>query len=148
MLRYDVLSCDVWGNAIEGYDLNDLHKVGTIELPEVHDFAMIFEALRLDFLSPRVRKGYISIIDDSQDGHLYEVNDARRPRLYKRSPERVAEGWGRPLYQLRLVPQRCKGCGLVRGVGFEGGEPDPAPDQPFYSDDACTSECESHIRNR
>lgn len=154
MPRYEVLSCDVWGNALEGYDLNDLHKVGTIEVPEDPTEADIFHALRLDFLSPRVRRSSITIEDPSCDGHLYEVNDARTPRLYKRSPERVAEGWGRPLYQLRLIEeeaapeQRCKGCGLVRGKGWEGGEPDPAPDEPFYSGDACTSECETHIRNR
>ena len=31
-MKYDVISYDVWGNDEDGYEVNDAHKVGTIEL--------------------------------------------------------------------------------------------------------------------
>lgn len=35
MKRYEIISYDVWGNAKDGYEVNDAHRTGIIiELPE------------------------------------------------------------------------------------------------------------------
>jgi hypothetical protein len=33
-IKYAVCSLDVWGNSEEGYDVNDVFKIGTIDLGE------------------------------------------------------------------------------------------------------------------
>ena len=53
---WDVWTLDVWGNAADGWDVNDRSKVGTIEAPADADDSAIVDALiGAGFLAPYAR---------------------------------------------------------------------------------------------
>jgi hypothetical protein len=63
-VEYEVRSLDVWGNAEEGYDVNDSFSIGTIELSESMSDKEILQAL--------VKEGYL----DDRAMELGEVDQA------------------------------------------------------------------------
>jgi hypothetical protein len=51
MAKYEVCSLDVWDNAEEGYDVNDVFKIGTIDLGEdVSDLEILTALVDAGFL--------------------------------------------------------------------------------------------------
>lgn len=78
-LTYTVWSLDVWGNAEDGYDINDRCKVGSVELDESLESAGVLAALS--------EAGYVHaalcvVSDDSDEFNLYiESAHTSRPLL-------------------------------------------------------------------
>ena len=105
MHTYEVFSLDVWGNALNGYDINDWHRVGTVEIPsDVTDDAGILRILRkADYLNDHVTARCFEVEDPSCDGHNLTIVDNRQPRLKKRDETAVTHGHGRPILELRRV---------------------------------------------
>jgi hypothetical protein len=76
-IKYTVCSLDVWGNTEEGYDVNDSHKIGTIELdPEISDAAIIQALIDAEFLdSCALDLAEVECFDGLI--HIYEKADCR-----------------------------------------------------------------------
>lgn len=45
MIRFELYTLDVWGNAAEGYEVNDSFRQGTIELPEQYTHSQVLDAI-------------------------------------------------------------------------------------------------------
>lgn len=55
--RYHVISLDVWGNEDDGFEVNDRHRIGWVEVDDTSDEAML-DALRdAHFLNAQCRLG-------------------------------------------------------------------------------------------
>ena len=78
-IKYVVCSLDVWGNADDGYDVNDSHCVGHIELdPEISDQAVIQALIDQGFLTPNaIELAEIDGQGDDQFIHIMDKADCR-----------------------------------------------------------------------
>jgi hypothetical protein len=103
---YEVISLDVWGNARDGFEVNDMHRAGTVEVPYTAQYgtgawptdAAIVKGLKgAGFLKPRIHTKSI-VIDGEADGMLF-LEEARN---------------GRPIYHLRYV-SGLHGSGAEKG---------------------------------
>jgi len=70
-MKYDVVSLDVWGNAKDGYDVNQSFATGvTVDIPDVdNDADIIVELIDHAMLSPGCSTDNIEI--DGDDYCLY-----------------------------------------------------------------------------
>ena len=77
MAKWRVFSLDVWGNANDGYEVNDRSGVGTIQLPEEFTDAQLIRALKdAGIVRKTIRMSQVAIdgddtwisIDDAKDG--------------------------------------------------------------------------------
>lgn len=142
MARYELFTLDVWGNASEGYDVNDVHRTGTIiEFPDDATDDQIRDIMVAGgHFKAGIRKASIGIDDLSCDGFEIMITDERRPRLSKSNPESVAYGHGKPEYKLRRIDDT-----------DETPEPDPEiepvddTDGPPVDDDPATALGEPRI---
>lgn len=84
---YDVHGLDVWGNAEDGYDVNDVYPSrGSVTLRDGMTDAQIVSSLRREgFIGSRVRTKRVRVDGDMGDA-LY-IEDAKD---------------GKPVYQLRV----------------------------------------------
>lgn len=103
-VTYDVISLDVWGNALNGYEINDWHKTGrTITVRDDATDADILRALRKAGLTTNLVNARSFAVDDpSCERRTLTIVDNRQPRLVKSDETRVTHGHGRPLFELRL----------------------------------------------
>lgn len=71
MQTFDVITYDLWGNDRDGYEVNDAHKSGTIDIdPEWSDKRLILELKREGWLRRNIRLASITI-DGEPDYTLY-----------------------------------------------------------------------------
>ncbi len=104
---YRVVTLDVWGNARDGYDVNNWHRSGAPELKirhkgDVPTDRQVFNALKRDgHLKPGLRFKSIEIEDYDQD---IGINDARQPRIPAKG-DAPAWGHGKPELLLELVTE-------------------------------------------
>lgn len=86
-MKYEVFSLDVWGNAEDGFEVNDLFRIDTIELPEAATDDQILAALEE---SGNINAGSspLANVDDPGDGDLITIEQ---------------KSDGRPVLQLRRV---------------------------------------------
>ncbi len=77
MTTYDVCSLDVWGNPEDGYEVNDVHKCGTVDLDDdLYDGpALVAMLVDAGYLTEACRQGVdvdwndgLICIDDPEDG--------------------------------------------------------------------------------
>lgn len=80
MTWYEFVSLDVWGNARDGFEVNNAFRTGTtVEIPDEADHKAIVRILKDEgILKKDVRPSRVEI-DDSTEGVIY-VNDARNGR--------------------------------------------------------------------
>ncbi len=87
MDKFNVLNLEVLGNDIDGFEVNDMHKVGTIELAQDIEDEQIVELL--------VEEGYLS-------GYAHGRCEVDQQESYIYINERES---GKPLFQLQLINQ-------------------------------------------
>lgn len=89
--RFEVLSLDVWGNETDGYEVNDAHRIATIDFGDVSQ--------PLDSLTDRqIMNRYKAVTGAATARHLEISNNSDTDSIYidvKRE--------GRPLMELRRV---------------------------------------------
>lgn len=102
---YEVFSLDVWGNALNGYDINDWYKTGkTVTFMSDWDDARMLKELRdQGFTNKHVTARSFSLNDPSADGCTLTLTDNRQPRVKKSDETSVTHGHGRPVLELRRV---------------------------------------------
>ena len=85
---YTVHGLDVWGNAREGFDVNDVYPSrGRVTIFDDATDAEVVQALKREgFISPRIRVASVAI--DGESGYSLYINEART---------------GKPVYELRAV---------------------------------------------
>lgn len=102
---FQVYAYDVWGNARDGYDVNEEQDTGRVlEVRYRGEFIpddALINALRRDgWLASGVRRASVEIDDEWPD---MTIRDARQPRIpgerSKKDPP--AFGWGKPVLGLR-----------------------------------------------
>lgn len=87
-MRYEVHCLDVWGNAEDGYYVNDVYpSCAEIELPEGYTDADMLRALRVD------------VLDDSKPDAFYEIEGGAEDET--QYVNRACDG--RPLLELRPI---------------------------------------------
>lgn len=65
---WDVISLDVWGNPDDGFEINDMHKAGTVQLQAEPTKEQIVRAMkRENWLKKGVRSARIAIDDFGDD---------------------------------------------------------------------------------
>lgn len=81
--RWEILTLDVWGNARDGYDVNNVFSSGQfIELPADFSDADVLKALKAGgFAKPGIRASSVEI--DGDDGFL-SVDYMGRPEIQLR----------------------------------------------------------------
>lgn len=68
---------DVWGNAKDGFEINNLCKEGTVLIPENHTHKDIVQALKdVGFFKKHVRSNMIDVSDNG-DGIMIEIEKRR-----------------------------------------------------------------------
>lgn len=85
-MKYTVHSLDVWGNARDGFDVNDVYPShATIELPdEIVPDAQIIKALKdIGDIRPRIRASSIEI--EGEQGYSLYVSYRNRPEYELRA---------------------------------------------------------------
>lgn len=98
MTTFEVHNLDVWGNAVDGYDVNNSFRCGEVDIPDNADHAAIIRALKdAGLIRAGVRAAHL---ETEGDDLFIHISDARQPRLCKRDPSRVVHGWGRPVFNL------------------------------------------------
>lgn len=104
MKTYDVLSFDVWGNARDGYDTNDVYRVGRVRLPDDASRRQVIAALRAAVGITMKRLPRWLGIEETDTGWM--LTDERRPRI-PTDPDRdpPAYGWGHPLWEIRQMAE-------------------------------------------
>lgn len=86
---FKVYGLDVWGNAKDGYEVNDRYSIGTIDLPKEFDNArLIEELLAEDLLIKNSVKKYLKHI---------EIDDSNYPQTI------FVDCKGKPLFHLESV---------------------------------------------
>lgn len=100
-MRYEVISPDVWGNARDGWEINDMFRVGEIDIPDTATMPQLRRMVLREFFL----KGAGRVVWFDHDPHgsgEITVRDRRRPRI-PADPEKDAPGFGhgRPLLFLR-----------------------------------------------
>jgi hypothetical protein len=72
MNKYKLYTLDVWGNEIDGFEVNDRRQQGTIELPD--DFT---DKQLLDAIDDLVGLDHAELADIQYDGYpeYIEIND-------------------------------------------------------------------------
>lgn len=66
--EWDVISLDVWGNAQDGFEINDMRRAGTVMLPKDATKAQIVRAMkRENWLKSSVRSARIEVDDFGDD---------------------------------------------------------------------------------
>lgn len=105
---YEVVSLDVWGNALNGYDINDWYATGrTVTfMSNWNDARMLKELRDRDFTNKHVTARSFSLDDPSASGQSYTLVDNRQPRLVQSDETAVTHGHGRPILELRRVSER------------------------------------------
>lgn len=88
--EWNVLGYDIWGNREDGYEVNDIHRVGSVTLPENADLKKIIEVLVEDGILAE-SAGTGNIEEDTNHGddtiiYLIESDDGR-PLLELRRKE-------------------------------------------------------------
>ena len=77
-IKYAVCSLDVWGNAAEGYDVNDSHNIGTIELdPQITDSALVQALIDQGFLTANALELAEIECNDESFIHIMDKADCR-----------------------------------------------------------------------
>lgn len=97
--RYKVVQFDVWGNAREGWDINNWYRYGAPVMETKADPSSddIFKALKRDgWLKPGLKRASVGI--EWQDGSWF-VTDERRPAYS------ANYGHGKPEYSLELMEE-------------------------------------------
>ena len=77
MVKATVWSYDVWGNAHDGYEVNDRRKFGTFDVYKdalSEDAGVLYFLKEIEFFKPRVQLRSLEI--DGDDMNIY-VNEAR-----------------------------------------------------------------------
>jgi len=102
---FRVYALDVWGNARDGYDVNEEHDTGRVlEVRYRGEFVpddALIRALRRDgWLDKGVRSSSVEIDDAWPD---LTIMDARQPRIpsERSKADPPAYGWGKPAINLR-----------------------------------------------
>jgi len=94
MTKYQIIEYDVWGNAKEGYEINNFFRTGRTVKVRKEGNRALFEALK--------RAGVIKVgirlksVGFEHHEHGVYVTDERRPRSYD-------FGWGRPELSLEKI---------------------------------------------
>jgi hypothetical protein len=74
--KYAVRKPDVWGNAEDGYEINDLSTVGFVEIPAAADEKEIVKILKAGhYLNQKAQPQHLTI--ESNDEFLIEINRAK-----------------------------------------------------------------------
>jgi hypothetical protein len=73
--QWDVWTLDVWGNAWDGYEVNDRSLATTIKLSDTALERQIIQRLRQLGLLPRYSRKDTYVVDQPDDSHIYiELN--------------------------------------------------------------------------
>ncbi len=81
---FDVWTLDVWGNAADGFDVNDRCKVGTVEIPDDADDAGVVDALiAAGYLQPSAR-GRVEVDGDDMQSSINAPNGRPLLDVWKR----------------------------------------------------------------
>ena len=85
---YTVHGLDVWGNAREGFDVNDVYPSrGRVTIPDDTTDAEVVQALKREgFIDSRIRFNSVSV--DGESGYSLYIGESRT---------------GKPVYELRAI---------------------------------------------
>ena len=102
MPTYEVLSLDVWGNASDGYEVNDQHRAGQVYIqPTEDDLGIVLALIRDGFLNEEAEShfnaGGLSVSDEGEGYELAEQEE----ELDEEGNE--VDGGFRPFFQLNEV---------------------------------------------
>ncbi len=94
MFEYQLVEYDVWGNAKDGYDINNFYCTDVKVRVKKDDERSVFNALKKQGI---IKKGirFSSVLLEWHEGGFF-VSDIRTPRSKE-------YGYGRPEFELRLV---------------------------------------------
>lgn len=95
-VTFRVFSLDVWGNARDGYDVNEQHDTGTeitYRYKDTLSDAQIIRGLRrAGVIDTGIRSKSIEVNDEWPD---FTIRDVRTPRIPVKG-DSPAYGWGKP----------------------------------------------------
>ena len=96
MANYEIVSYDVWGNAVDGFEVNAAYLTGLeVDLnDEATDKEIIGSLRRAGFIGAGVHSTKFAV---EGDDHCLYVTDNRTPRLNRDT----TWGYGRPVCELR-----------------------------------------------
>ena len=78
MQTWTIWTLDVWGNARDGYNVNDRCKSGKIELPDDADDRAVVKALKADgWIKAGIHFSSIEIDGDDYGMHVSQARDNR-----------------------------------------------------------------------
>ena len=88
LTTYAVHGLDVWGNAREGFDVNDVYPSrGRVSIPDDATDAEVIQALKREgFIDSKIR--FKSVTVDGENGETLYIGESRT---------------GKPVYELRAV---------------------------------------------
>lgn len=101
---FRIVTLDVWGNARDGYEINNQHRSGAPEVTfrykgSISDAQLIRGLRRAGVIDTGIRAKSIEVDDQWPD---FVLRDVRQPRIPAKG-DAPAYGWGKPVLILENV---------------------------------------------